>query len=49
MLKVKQQKDNKYVINGYVAVATSWKEAIAEYISMTMGGSVPMFGTNIKG
>ena len=48
MLKIKQQKNNKYVINGYVAMAQSWTEAIAEYLARHDGGSVPMFGTNIK-
>ena len=42
-MKLKQQSDNRYVINGYVTLAKTFKDAIAEYLSVHSGGSVPIF------
>jgi len=48
MLKIRHNKGNNYVINGCRIIAASWKDALAEYLSVYSGGARPIFGTNIK-
>ena len=43
MLKIKHMNDNRYTINGMLVLATNYKAAIAEYISITNGGAKVLF------
>lgn len=42
-MKIKHTSENRYIINGMLVLAKTYKDAIAEYLSVH-GGSHPIFG-----
>ncbi len=42
-MKIKQQNENRYTINGMVLMANTYKDAIAEYVSIVGSGAKIQF------